>query len=402
MSRLIEKKSIVIKVGIFFRRLQEPNFLSVCWMIMCIKLIVSPDASERSGFDYFLYLFSIGYFFIKITRNHRHKFNEKRIVLAFLGLVLVSIIGLIGNNDSHAFTSIMGVVVVMTMVLGCAYFSDDIQVYYIVPFFILVVVRFFLLTLGGEWLDNTNPGAVVFLFCGYILSELDRKETTTKKNHLRKVVHLSVFFAVIYIAWKARARTSVAVVLAIVVVFLCFLLWKKNERGYKKLFFVGIISITTLIFLYMNISAFSWYRDVNQYSVSLFDKNIDSSRPALWKDVINNMSGWELIVGKGTGVLPNFRGFQSTHNSYLQLVLQNGMVGLLLLISVFWYLWKEVVTQCQDKVCKWTMSCMVGLIIYNTFECTLLQNKVFLGLCGWIVICMGVVRSRKLNNKRNN
>lgn len=48
------------------------------------------------------------------------------------------------------------------------------------------------------------------------------------------------------------------------------------------------------------------------------------------------------------------------------------------------------------KLCKMVLACFVGVIVYNLFESTLLQNKVFLGMCEWIVICMGIVRNKEL------
>ena len=46
------------------------------------------------------------------------------------------------------------------------------------------------------------------------------------------------------------------------------------------------------------------------------------------------------------------------------------------------------------------VSAFVAVIAYNCMECCLLQNKTFLGMMQWMVLALGVQRSRMEESKK--
>jgi O-antigen ligase len=122
----------------------------------------------------------------------------------------------------------------------------------------------------------------------------------------------------------------------------------------------------------------------------------------LWKASIEAI-GNKWIFGLGTGTLPSdFMMFEASfHNQFLQLFMQNGIIGLSMFYYLLYTLWKPMADNLRDPVIKICAAAFFGIIIYNSFETTLLQNKIALGLIEWQLIAIGVSRgiSLKATNK---
>jgi O-antigen ligase len=118
----------------------------------------------------------------------------------------------------------------------------------------------------------------------------------------------------------------------------------------------------------------------------------------LWKRSIQAIGGnW--LFGIGTGTLPSdFMMFDASfHNQFLQLFMQNGALGLLTFYYLLYTLWKPMANNLRDPVIKICAAGFFGIIIYNSFETTLLQNKIALGLIEWQLIAIGVSRGERIN-----
>lgn len=79
----------------------------------------------------------------------------------------------------------------------------------------------------------------------------------------------------------------------------------------------------------------------------------------------------------------------SFHNTYLQLFIQNGIFGLVILIILFKKIWNLIIDNEIDDMLYFVISIFIGIIIYNCYETTLLQNKTFLGIIEWLTLGIG-------------
>ncbi len=384
-------------------KLRFPNILSLCWIIICLKIIVTRETATRTIFDYCLYGLVVAYMIIgALTKVTINRFG-KMIWKYFLCLFVISVIGILRNVTALALTSVIGVYCVMSLVISCGLFCSEIQGLYIRPMFYFVLFRLLLLTIRGDYLGNTTPGVLCFLTYGFIICVMNKRESTIRKKHLFRYIDyftiLVAFVLMIYINWKSDARTAVLTAVGIIIVYMLFSISKLSELIIKKIFWIGCMFAIVLTIAYINIHTFQWYETVNAYSLSSFGKNLDSSRPELWSYSLDSLTWFEVIIGQGTGILPQYRGYQSFHNSFIQLIMQNGIIGLLPLMFVFKEFWYNFSVYFKDKICRMILSCIVGIIAYNLFETTLFQNKVFLGMCQWILVCMGIIRGRYLDKQ---
>ncbi len=79
----------------------------------------------------------------------------------------------------------------------------------------------------------------------------------------------------------------------------------------------------------------------------------------------------------------------STHNGYLQIWLQLGVVGLILkiafLVTLLLALFKR-----HNRVSRMALAVLLGLIVHDVFEVALLQNNTTLTLLMWLIIGIGI------------
>jgi O-antigen ligase len=151
----------------------------------------------------------------------------------------------------------------------------------------------------------------------------------------------------------------------------------------------------------MNLRHYSFYSALQEYSNELFRKNIFSGRDFFWKITIASLRGnW--IFGLGTGYLfsmiYDFSG--SVHSQYFQILLQNGLAGLSILFVLLFIIWVTM-TNKRDKPNLFCIASFVGIILYNAFEVSFLQNKLALGGMQWLILAIGVGRSLRSMVRKN-
>lgn len=342
-------------------------------------------------------------FIIKGHSINLSKVQTKLIILGFL-LMIVQVAGLYARFNSYSLTTTIltcAVFIYIIFTIDIDYSEIKSGVFNILFYFILITSLIDLYLNNGMILhkysigSNTLGGMLVFLsIINFILS---------KPGALYKIMGIRLdllsFFLLIPLLLSTRARTSV---LAAGVIFLTYLFFSKVKIKKKKaqlLYWIIIAASIMVMVIYANLTTYSFYSGLNPLSVQFFEKNIDSSRPLLWKmswDVIGNH--W--LLGFGTGTMPSdIMSFgASFHNQFLQLFMQNGLLGLLIFYSSLYVLWKPMADHLDDNIVSICAASFIGIIIYNCFETSLLQNKMALGMIEWQLIVIGVSRALRLNN----
>lgn len=120
---------------------------------------------------------------------------------------------------------------------------------------------------------------------------------------------------------------------------------------------------------------------LNQISRDMFQKNLDSGRNSMWITLIELMVGYE-VWGRGGGVqIKDISDIEySAHNLYLQVYMQVGVFGVIMLIGLLFSIWKFVFSGSDDYKVRVAGSAFMGLLVINCFEVTLFQNNLALSL----------------------
>ena len=379
--------------------LEAPNSLSLFWILICLKTIITPDPAVRNVFDYCIYLFSIVLAIVGLIWQKKKSYIVS-ITICFGLLLFISALGIVQNISITALTSTIGIICVGCLILSIVLCSNKIQSFYIKPIYYLTLLSLLFRTIKGEYLGNTTSGVICFLSFGLLICVIDGWNKTKRKriwiSRFVDIVSVVVSFGVMfYVGLRSASRTPLFTTIIIFAFYFLLHFFHMSYRKYTKLFWITCFTSFIILVVYINIHSFSWYQSLNEYSVNIFDKNLDSSRPALWREEINSLLWWQFLFGKGTGVLPTYKGYQSFHNSYIQLLIQNGIISLVVLVIVFKIIWSQIVKNSKDEFTKMLVSIFIGVLIYNLFECTLLQNKVFLGQIEWTILSMSIIFSKK-------
>lgn len=321
----------------------------------------------------------------------------RRFVVLMLALAVVSTAGLVFASTPSVAKYIWYVVAVVMFV--CAVSSGAVRVTFAVAetiWFVAVCVCFAGVMSGRFDVDlqNTLSGLLVFSLAFVVLCFLRSHEGSVgilgvSGRFESAIMVLGGIFSLVIVA-ISKARTALIVAVIIGVVYFAMLRSHPSRRMLKKTYYVIVMVVVICLFVYVNARSFGWYEILNNFSQAYFGKNIDSSRPALWGEAIDAL-GSDVLFGLGTGVQPDgiFAG-KSFHNSFLQILVQNGMIGLILFVAALGTLWMQIAERRIGKATLFALSVFAGILIYNCFETTLLCNKLALGFIEWMILAYAI------------
>ncbi len=206
----------------------------------------------------------------------------------------------------------------------------------------------------------------------------------------------TVSFALFFILMTERTIAITMVIIYFVYIILGRL--KRSRISYNALLvcvFIGVIGFT---YLYINLQ----YTNIGQYINQVFRTytggNFFSGRNNIWE------SAYRYIVDAkffGYGLksdvmtLPGID--KSVHNTYLYILIQGGIVGLLSFFFFISSLWKRLYRYLDNHIIRLSASYLIGILVYINFEVSLIGNTVGPGIFMWLVIGIGLIHN---NNQR--
>lgn len=250
-------------------------------------------------------------------------------------------------------------------------------------------IALLIMTFDKIWLKNTMPAIFLFFSCSIAIINLFYFKQTYNKIYILNIIISGLLS--MYISYQHHSRTAL---FSLFIIIICFFILKITKLNFKKLnyaFYILIFCVVFITYFYINIKNFYFYDFLNGFSHSVFGKSLDSHRPFLWSESLNILNWWQYLIGAGTGKLPELIRFKNSsfHNTYLQLFIQNGIFGLVILIILFKKIWNLIIDNEIDDMLYFVISIFIGIIIYNCYETTLLQNKTFLGIIEWLTLGIG-------------
>lgn len=219
-----------------------------------------------------------------------------------------------------------------------------------------------------------------------------------------KKIYVLMMATLVSIIFRTSSRSILLV--ALITVFV-YMFWKRIIKN-KFRYIAFLLLVFASIFLFMIIYVY-WYSNpnsivliVNEFSRKVFGKNLYSGRQVLWSNVLVKIKD-NLVWGYGTGVSGGalIESGISVHNLYLQLLVQNGILGLgsflILLISIWMIFWKSR----GHFLTRLSASFFIASIVHNTFELILLQNHMSMAFFQWFIFSIGASNSNliKKNDK---
>ena len=368
------------------KKLFTENFISILFTFITFRIFFN-FVNINIYFEYLAYgtilLFPV------LNNTIFSKRNAKIIIKIYFLLLGLQIIGLFQICTIFSLKNIISALVVFIFILILFNYKLKINLEFCMTLYYAIAFVLLIMTYDEVWLKNTIPAVFLFISCSIVIINLFYFKKTYNKIYILNIL-LPILLST-YISYLHHSRTALLTLFIIFISFLIVRKWGGKGINLYYLFYVLVGVILFMTYFYIHIKEFYFYNFFDVISYDLFGKFLDSSRPFLWSESLKILNDWQYLFGAGTGKLPEIERFKngSFHNTYLQLFIQNGILGLFVLSILFRKLWNLIIsTQIDDIVCA-SISIFIGIIIYNCYETTLLQNKTFLGLIEWLTLGIG-------------
>lgn len=178
---------------------------------------------------------------------------------------------------------------------------------------------------------------------------------------------------------------SIAIVCAIIV----FAMYHPLGKSPRALFLAVVVMIlgTIIVVSVMRTGEFDKY--LQAYN-SHFQRGLESGRDVIWPMVLDQAAvapyfGSGFDAGKFS-----FRDEEmSAHNQYLEILVQQGAVGVLLVVLLLAIIANKASVSIRDDFCRQRFTgVFCGIIYANNFEVQLFQNLFYIGLVQWLLIAL--------------
>lgn len=164
----------------------------------------------------------------------------------------------------------------------------------------------------------------------------------------------------------------------------------------KRVFWVvGVIGASTVVaatiwyFLNVTTSEFAVY--FTRYVSDTSGRRATSGRDWLWPNIVYVVQANNPWVGVGAGALPRdvMPTDLSSHSYYMQVFLQTGWIGLVLLIGLLLAIWSPLAMSNQSAG-HFGAAVFLMFVTHNSTEVLMFQNGLIAGIPAWCVIglCM--------------
>lgn len=366
-------------------------------IILLIFIINSTDGIIKNIIYFCIFSLCAYQLFLKFQKNQFVFYKDNNIEFQLIPLsallIIYSLLNMTFNQiNLAAIERIFQLVICLFVLMWSVNQSWAYEDYY----FILSIIKIILLLCiivwpfsgyrmnyyQGIFFHGNRFGGSLFIYLSIFLL-IPRKYSWIDK--------LTILTMVLFI-YPSNSRSAL---IAMIVFFIGkFLLdyFQKQKIHYKLLLFLFLIVAILFPFAYL-----SWFNNpvifqkLTDLSWTYFRKNFFSGRQLLWEPIIKNIF-IKPIIGYGFDITPesimdtNF----SSHNWFLQVLLQAGISGFLLIIGILIIIWNALYDHRKNKIARNTASFLLAVLTWQFFEVSLTQNNLSTGIMVWLVLGMGL------------
>jgi len=382
-------------------------------IVLLILFLLLPLTYSLPFADYILiatiFIISLPTLYLIATNRNIIEGNIKKILLAFT-LYFIWLVLMIFNSSLVTST-----IVRIIQMLGCIFAFvcgslikyDDQQMK-----FIRRIIQLVILVNAVDWFLSGMPiinySFIVsntatygsLLFCWIIFLSI------AKEKRIFDWIILLIGVALLFFS-STRASLAAVAIFAVISFGINF---HSSHKGYNKAFLntvliISIIGCGLFIFIYTESGYSELGIRLNEMSIKYFGKNLYSGRQIIWHELIEAIKE-KPILGYGLNILPSdiYDTHLSAHNTFLQVALQSGIVGLLLLINVLLKISRNVINNNDYRISIIGVASIIAIIFHECFEACLVQNMLVTGLQMWFVMGMctnqSIVKGKVHNNER--
>lgn len=233
-------------------------------------------------------------------------------------------------------------------------------------------------------------GGAIFCYFGIFFS-------FKRKFDLSDKLIIVIGFILLYFA---NSRSSM--IALIVFLIIRFFLINFKKIPYKNIFMIALLVCLAVPIVYMILYNSSMREVLDNFSWIYLRKRFFSGRQYIWGALLNYISQ-KPFMGYGLGVTADdFLSLGwSSHNWYLQTLLQIGIMGFCLLVEVLKIIWNDLYKYKDSIVCKSVSAFLIGVLLWQCFEVTITQNNISIGILVWFIFGLGVNKNLLTQNNKH-
>ena len=384
---------------------QKNNKMKICtYLIGCFLLLIPADTFEILPGISILRILALLMIFSCFLYARDSKIKLNWIIILLLGYIFFSVFQIfytdyISNTISKVATITMYTVLLISINLTnfndkekeflhkCFFYSTWMAVILILLFRAEFEGRLTISILGNK-VEDPNQ------FCGYFIPGIVYYFYLFLNKKIQKIKNILILSLFLYLVFLTGSRGGLLAILGgMFAVFILYLKQNKNNKFWNKLIKVTLISI--LIYL---IVIFILNKINPELAARFSIENVLSSggtgRTEIWEYYINlygQSNLWYKLFGYGLGSLSSI--YRVAHNTWIESLLESGIIGSILLISIMLHSLKIVSKNNNIQL----MSSFFALIIL-TLSLSLLSYKL---LWGYLIIAIIFKNEKKEGNIKN-
>ncbi|MGW6302679.1 O-antigen ligase family protein, partial [Peribacillus butanolivorans] len=216
-------------------------------------------------------------------------------------------------------------------------------------------------TENGGFVD---PNSLAVYLCISFIFCVDRL-----LNELGKLRRILILISTTLIILAILFTGSRGGMLSLLVAISCFVLtyifqWEIRRKNIVNLFY---ILLTIVIFLIVSNTLLP-KELIERFSFSNWTSDGGSDRTLIWKLTIENLLEKYLLLGSGVGTFPyvfeyHVGWFKVAHNTWLELLIEKGIIGLSLWITLIILLFKKAIKNKESTI----IVLLISIIVAETF-----------------------------------
>lgn len=363
-------------------------------LMCCFYLFVNP-VLKLVGATAIITIFLLCIYDLLIRSN---KIKINHIWLWYFVFVIYSLISLVKNPTVSAMYCYA--LEIALLLLICLYSSTSLKEKAIksifsggkIVFFILLLPALAVIFKGEIRLFNDYFSFTIYkimLPCTFFF-------LAKSKNKLPKII----IFSSMFFAMGERAAF-----LSLVIVYIVYLILGriKYSKFIYKTFFV-LVSLCILLFPYIYVKL--QYTDLglllNNLSRQYTGANLFSGRHRIREIAFNYILAMPILgYGFNNNILALHGISLSTHNLYVYLLLQGGIIAIMIFLLIMYSIWKRYFDGLKDDIVRMSAAYFIGIMFFASFELTLIINSVTISIFLWLIIGMGLIQRNNLFFRRD-
>jgi O-antigen ligase len=247
---------------------------------------------------------------------------------------------------------------------------------------------------AGGFPKNTAGGALIYVFALAITAVLARKGSSGWIGALA--------FAVVGIAISYILNFRFLLIGSLVFLVCFGFTTVFKTRGYWLFGLVGAsasVGAVLWFFLSLNRAGLAW--DLGQRIRTLTGHRANTGRETIWVYVLNAVQDKPLL-GLGAGVLPRdvMRTEFSAHSYYLQIFLQTGALGVILVMGFLVSIW-SILAKAKSAAGRFGSAVFIMVVVHNATEVLMFQNNALVAAPAWCCIGLAIAAERSPANAKD-